>query len=176
MKPLGSSRRQVQKKPTWQNTRRRSTTSAYSSTGRPAGPGYPLSSHPTTSHPRSIRADSRLSMSLYRLRSGETKDLLGDCHNPLWPGRQLSTILSHPRSEAPPRNALLARLCLARASALIAMIANSVRGKTPSESKSACLRVQAEPGKQCVPRRSRRSLGTSGTRPSASRSARATRG
>jgi hypothetical protein len=40
---------QEQKKPTWQNTRRHSTTSAYSSTRPPAGPGCSLSSHPTIS-------------------------------------------------------------------------------------------------------------------------------
>jgi hypothetical protein len=41
--------RQEQKKPTWQNTRRYSTTSAYSSTSPPAGPGCYSPSHPTTS-------------------------------------------------------------------------------------------------------------------------------
>ncbi len=37
-----------QKKPTWPNTRRHSTTSAYSSTGLPARPGCPSPSHPTS--------------------------------------------------------------------------------------------------------------------------------
>ena len=39
--------RHEQKKPTWRNTRRYSTTSAYSSTSPPARPGCSLSSHPT---------------------------------------------------------------------------------------------------------------------------------
>jgi len=38
-----------QKKPTWRNTLRYSTTSVYSLTGSPAQPGCPSSSHPTTS-------------------------------------------------------------------------------------------------------------------------------
>jgi hypothetical protein len=42
--------RRKQKKPTWWNTRRYSTTSAYSSTSPPARPGCPLASHPTTSN------------------------------------------------------------------------------------------------------------------------------
>ena len=37
------------KKPTWRNTRRYSTTSAYSTTSPPARPGCSPSSHPTTS-------------------------------------------------------------------------------------------------------------------------------
>src|SRR5438270_8670728 len=36
------------KKPTWWNARRHSTTSAYSSTSLPASPSCPSSSHPTT--------------------------------------------------------------------------------------------------------------------------------
>ncbi|MGZ5247663.1 MAG: hypothetical protein ACXWV5_11510, partial [Flavitalea sp.] len=39
---------QEQKKPTWRNTRRYSTTSAYSSTNPPAQPGCFSASHPTT--------------------------------------------------------------------------------------------------------------------------------
>ena len=39
---------QEQKKPTWRDTRRYSTTSAYSSTSPPVGLGCSLSSHPTT--------------------------------------------------------------------------------------------------------------------------------
>src|SRR5258708_5916995 len=38
-----------EKKPTWWNTLRYSTTSAYSLTDPPVRPGYPSSSHPTTS-------------------------------------------------------------------------------------------------------------------------------
>ena len=38
-----------EKKPTWRNTRKCSTTSAYSSTSLPARPSCSLSSHPTTS-------------------------------------------------------------------------------------------------------------------------------
>ena len=41
--------RQERKKPTWRNTRRYSTTSAYSLTSPSAHPGCSLSSHPTTS-------------------------------------------------------------------------------------------------------------------------------
>ena len=47
-----------QKKPTWRNTRRYSTTSAYSSTSRPARPGCSLYSHPKTS-PLSLRRRPR---------------------------------------------------------------------------------------------------------------------
>lgn len=39
-----------QKKPTWQNTLRCSTTSAYSLTSHPAQPGCPSPSHPTSQH------------------------------------------------------------------------------------------------------------------------------
>ena len=39
-----------QKKPTWQNTLRYSTTSAYSSTSPPAPPSCSLASHPTTAN------------------------------------------------------------------------------------------------------------------------------
>ena len=45
---LNVSCRQEQKKPTWLNTRRRSATSAYSSTNPPAKPSCSSSSHPTT--------------------------------------------------------------------------------------------------------------------------------
>ena len=41
-------RRQEQKKPTWRNTLRYSTTSAYSLTNPPEVPGCPSPSHPTT--------------------------------------------------------------------------------------------------------------------------------
>jgi hypothetical protein len=47
------SRRRRRKKPTWGITLRCSATSAYSSTGPPAQPGCPSSSHPTTSIKRS---------------------------------------------------------------------------------------------------------------------------
>jgi hypothetical protein len=49
-------RGQEQKKPTWRNTPRRSTTSAYSSTSPPVQPGCSPSSHPTTifAEPQSI--------------------------------------------------------------------------------------------------------------------------
>jgi hypothetical protein len=48
--PIGADDRvhRKQKKPTWCNTRRRSATSAYSSTNPPAGPGCSSASHPTT--------------------------------------------------------------------------------------------------------------------------------
>src|SRR5579862_1704045 len=42
-------RSRTKKKPTWRNTRRYSTTSAYSLTSLPARPGCPQSSHPTIS-------------------------------------------------------------------------------------------------------------------------------
>ena len=45
-----------EKKPTWWNTRRYSTTSAYSSTSPPTQPGCPSSSRPTTSIPIVLRA------------------------------------------------------------------------------------------------------------------------
>src|SRR5687768_5232121 len=43
---LSMSNRATKKKPTWTNTLRHSTTSAYSLTGHQAQPGYPLFSHP----------------------------------------------------------------------------------------------------------------------------------
>jgi hypothetical protein len=48
---------EAKKKPTWSNTKRYSTTSAYSLTSPPARPDRPLSSHPTTSIPALIGAD-----------------------------------------------------------------------------------------------------------------------
>jgi hypothetical protein len=53
-------RRPAQKKTTWPNTRRCSTTSAYSPTNPPAQPGCPLSSHPTTSGLERSRLPSRM--------------------------------------------------------------------------------------------------------------------
>src|SRR5271157_2538678 len=48
LRPHGATASEI-KKPTWRNTQRYSTTSAYSSTSPPAWPGCPLPSHPTTS-------------------------------------------------------------------------------------------------------------------------------
>gem|GEM_PF-6895085 len=65
-----------QKKPTWLNTiKGRSTTSAYSSTSPPARPGYPSSSHPTTSTKTEIGADLNQadSVPLIILRGGAGK-------------------------------------------------------------------------------------------------------
>jgi hypothetical protein len=63
------------KKPTWWNTRRHSTTSAYSSTGPPARPGCPSSSFPTTSTETEIGADRNQadSVPLIILRVGAVK-------------------------------------------------------------------------------------------------------
>ena len=58
--------RQEQKKPTWRNTQRRSTTSAYSSTNPPAEPGCSSSSHPTTP-PMIIQPEMENSTVLHRL-------------------------------------------------------------------------------------------------------------
>ena len=53
--------RRKRKKPTWRNTLRYSTTSAYSLTSPPARPGCSLSSHPTTSNQLASRAAFRFS-------------------------------------------------------------------------------------------------------------------
>ena len=80
--PVGG--RQEQKKPAWRNTRRHSTTSAYSSTNPPAGPGCSLSSHPTTSNQSSCgtafqSAAGPLHRIHYIRRNGESKGDWGLC-------------------------------------------------------------------------------------------------
>ena len=98
---LSSSRlacRQERKKPTRSNTRRYSTTSAYSSTSPPAPPGCPSSSHPT---PINFRAEPRsgsrpLAPAVYfTARGGENKRglsvLVSDCGNRVYfPNHQRS--------------------------------------------------------------------------------------
>src|SRR5205823_4805519 len=60
-----------EKKPTWADARRHSPTSAYSSTGPPAVPGYPSPSHPTTS----IKLFVKLSEITLKLHSMNCRDV-----------------------------------------------------------------------------------------------------
>jgi len=68
------------KKPTWSNTRRCSTTSAYSSTSPPAQPGCSLSSHPTNFVRESLSSTPRLFHCRYctRVRSKGNSKGFGD--------------------------------------------------------------------------------------------------
>src|SRR5687768_10835573 len=66
----------AQKKPAWRNTQRYSTTPAYSSTGLPASPSCPLSSHPTFSTQVFLGVKlsfTKRSISDYTIRFGEYK-------------------------------------------------------------------------------------------------------
>src|SRR5207237_3555619 len=67
---------QSKKKPTWWNTLRYSTTSAYSLTSPPARPGCSSSSHPTTSIDiyRSVRLRTPIATILYGPERGKQVD------------------------------------------------------------------------------------------------------
>ena len=79
---VAPSEERAKKKPTWRNTRRCSTTSAYSSTSPPAEPGCSLSSHPTTSTQPLRRAAFKFTAATlrrhqyYTASNGERKRIL----------------------------------------------------------------------------------------------------